>query len=92
VSRQSLKVYAERARLISDPLQASARLEFMRLSEKLIIPKDLLQKLEITPTDRVLDIGAGVGNISIPLSFFVAEYTVVDHPDVLSRMKTRLPE
>ena len=91
MSRKSYESYGERARTMLDPMQATGRLIMTRLGEKLILA-DVVKKLEIGPGDSLLDIGCGIGNIGIPLSFLVREYVGVDHPDVVARFKRRLPE
>ena len=41
------------------------------------------------PEDTLLDIGAGIGTLAIPLSFLVRSVTTIDHADVLARLKAR---
>jgi 2-polyprenyl-3-methyl-5-hydroxy-6-metoxy-1,4-benzoquinol methylase len=53
---------------------------------------DIFMKLDIQPSDRLLDIGCGVGDLTIPLSMTVAETTCVDHPAILERLKQRVPK
>ena len=50
---------------------------------------DIVDKLKINSNDRVLDIGCGPGSISIPLSFICKEVSIVDHKDVLLRLKNK---
>ncbi|APB34816.1 SAM-dependent methyltransferase [Gloeomargarita lithophora Alchichica-D10] len=52
---------------------------------------DIIEKLQINPEDRLLDVGCGVGNITIALSMMVAHTTCIDHVKVLSVFKKRLP-
>lgn len=52
---------------------------------------DVLSKLELRAEDSLLDIGCGVGDISIPLSMLCDEVTLVDHPKVLAQLKRRIP-
>src|SRR2546422_7101537 len=52
----------------------------------------LFRSLDIQPDDRLLDIGAGIGTLTIPLSFYVADVVAIDHPDCLKRLKGRAPE
>ena len=53
---------------------------------------DIVKKLELTPTDDLLDIGCGAGNITIPLSFLVRSTTCIDHEKVLELLQKRLPK
>jgi len=66
----------------------AGRLKNQEESERCIF-QDVIKKLEITSSDKVLDIGSGPGNIAIPLSFICEEMTVVDHQDVLLKLKDR---
>lgn len=91
MSRASYEAYGERARLMRDPLKASARLTMRRAQEKLIVG-DIVEKLDLKPADRLLDIGCGIGNLTIPLSFLVADVLGVDHPDCVARLQRRIPE
>ena len=50
---------------------------------------DVLEKLDIGPSNRLLEIGCGPGQILIPLSFLVSEATGVDHPMVCSVLEKR---
>ncbi|MEI8309165.1 MAG: methyltransferase domain-containing protein [Verrucomicrobiota bacterium] len=53
---------------------------------------DIFLKLDLQPSDRLLDIGCGVGDLTIPLSMTVAETTCIDHPAILERLKERIPK
>lgn len=53
---------------------------------------DIFAKLDLQPSDTLLDIGCGVGDLTIPLSMTVAETTCVDHPAILERLKQRVPK
>lgn len=53
---------------------------------------DVFTKLDIQPSDRLLDIGCGVGDLTIPLSMIASETTCVDHPAILERLKQRVPK
>lgn len=52
---------------------------------------DIHAKLALLSTDRLLDVGCGVGDITIPLSMMVASTSCVDHPKVLERLRNRVP-
>lgn len=49
---------------------------------------DVLSKLQPRSTDRLLDIGCGVGFILTPLASHVAEVVGLDHPALLARYQT----
>jgi cyclopropane fatty-acyl-phospholipid synthase-like methyltransferase len=91
VGRDSYHAYGERARVVKDPFMATARLPTHRKLERLVV-QDIAAKLDLQPEDRLLDIGAGVGQLTIPLSYMVSEVTAIDHPDCLERLKRRAPE
>lgn len=88
MGRRSFDNYGERARLIADTTQASARLLITKEQERRILA-DVMHKLDIQPRDRILDIGCGIGTIGIPLSFLVESYVGIDHPDVVRRFYSR---
>ena len=91
MGERTLDIYAERARVIADNTMASGRTPAVRGTERLIL-RDVMAKLAISPDDRVLDIGSGIGTIAIPLSYFVESVTCVDHPEILTRLaKTPRP-
>lgn len=54
--------------------------------------RDILGKLDLQPTDRLLEIGCGAGNVLIPLSFMVAQATGIDHPKVVERLNKRFTD
>jgi cyclopropane fatty-acyl-phospholipid synthase-like methyltransferase len=54
--------------------------------------RDIQNKLALHPGDRFLDIGCGVGDVTIPLSLQVASTACVDHPDVIKRLQKRIPQ
>lgn len=88
MSRFSYETYGERARTVVDPTQATARLLITKAQERSIL-YDVIHKLDIKPEDRLLDIGCGIGQLGIPLSFMVESYTGIDHPDVIRRFSAR---
>lgn len=88
MSRRSLDIYAERARTIADDTLASGR----RPIDRGVMPAilgDILGRLALGPNDTLLDIGAWIGMLTMPLSYFVLGVTAVDHADVLARMVDR---
>jgi ubiquinone/menaquinone biosynthesis C-methylase UbiE len=54
--------------------------------------RDIQDKLTLLPADRFLDIGCGVGDLTIPLSFQTGSTACVDHAQVLQRLQRRFPE
>lgn len=81
-------IYAERARLIADETVASGRRPMDREFNS-AIRSSVLARLELNGNDRLLDIGSGIGMLTVPLSYFVKSVTAVDHADVLARMPDR---
>lgn len=75
---------------IDDPLYATGRPPQTRSRERLILA-DVAKKLELGPEDRVLDIGSGIGTLTIPMSFMVSRVTALDHPACVARIKKRAP-
>ncbi|MDH5180890.1 MAG: class I SAM-dependent methyltransferase [Gammaproteobacteria bacterium] len=80
--------YGERARTISSETVISGRYALQEEAERKIV-LDLADKLKIESSDSVLEIGCGVGNLLIPLSFFVNDITGIDHETVIGRLKNR---
>lgn len=91
MSRISFENYGRRAELLADPTRAAARYVVQKAAEKRVLG-DILAKLALRPEDRLLDIGCNIGNLLIPLSFFVAHAVGVDHPSCLDRLRRRLPQ
>ena len=50
---------------------------------------DIINKLKISPNDSILDIGSGVGTITILVSLFCEKITTINHPECLKRMRKR---
>ena len=71
-------------------LEISGRLNFHGEAEKHAL-HDIIRKLALTPEDDLLEIGCGVGNLLLPLSFLVHTTTGVDHGELLKKMEARLP-
>lgn len=68
--------------------EKSGRYPSQQEAEKRIV-LDVARKLAVRPDDSLLDIGSGIGQLTIPLSFLVEQVTVVDHPVVLEELQTR---
>ena len=85
ISFENYGVLAER---MADYTQVAGRYLCQRDDEKNIL-QDIIQKLELTPSDSLLEIGCGTGNLLIPLSFFVNSVTGIDHPSCVAALKER---
>ena len=51
-----------------------------------------MSKLDLGPMDRLLEIGCGVGNLLIPLSFMVKQAYGIDHPEVVESLRKRFSD
>lgn len=89
MSRTSFEVFGHLAKSSLSPLEIAGRLPAQAESERLM-PLDIAQKLELVPTDSLLDVGCGPGNNLIPLSYFVRSVTGVDHPDTIKYLSSRI--
>ena len=69
MSNTSFENYGRRAKLSSNFSEIAGRYRIQSNSERLIV-LDIINKLKISPNDSILDIGSGVGTITIPVSFF----------------------
>lgn len=70
--------------------EIAGRYAFQAQAERRILG-DLIQKLNVQPEDRLLEIGCGPGNVLIPLSFFVSSATGIDNLPAVQRMEQRAP-
>lgn len=68
--------------------EMSGRYREQSFAERRILA-DVMSKLDICPSDRLLDIGCGTGLLLLPLSFVVERATGIDHPDVVGVVRTR---
>ena len=91
MSRISYDNYGRLAREIEDPTVIGGRYANQHRAERLIV-MDVIQKLDIRPDDRLLEIGCGPGNLLIPLSFMVQSAVGIDHPDVCKFLQTRFTD
>ena len=57
-----------------------------------VLIRDIIEKLQLSPTDSFLEIGCGVGNLLIPLSFMVSSAMGIDHPNVVLQLKERFSD
>jgi cyclopropane fatty-acyl-phospholipid synthase-like methyltransferase len=88
VSKSYYELYGEAATALDNLTEVSGRYGMQAEAERRIT-RDVSQKLRLKSTDRLLEIGCGVGNVLIPLSFFVASATGVDHPKLVGRLQKR---
>lgn len=72
------------------PTELAGRYPLMAQDERNIL-FDLCQKMAIRPTDDLLDIGCGSGNVFVPLSFLVNRAVGVDHPRVIKYIEDHFP-
>ncbi len=91
MSRISFENYGRLAQEIEDPTVVGGRYTIQRRAERLIL-MDIVQKLDIGPDDRLLEIGCGPGNLLIPLSFMVQSAVGIDHPNVCKFLKSRFSD
>lgn len=88
MSRKSFAYYGALSRQSISMTERAGRYPSQRESERRIF-FDISEKLALEPDDLVLDIGCGVGQLAIPISFVVNEIVGVDHPAVLALLTER---
>lgn len=89
MARDVFEAYGAQALSTLDPTTLAGRYASQTNAERLIV-KDVWSKLQIQPSDHLLEVGPGPGQICIPLSFLVERCAVVDHENVLQRLSQRL--
>jgi 2-polyprenyl-3-methyl-5-hydroxy-6-metoxy-1,4-benzoquinol methylase len=80
--------YGELSRSNVSSVELSGRYQFQEDAMRRIV-LDVIDKLQIAPSNRLLDIGCGPGNLLIPLSFLMQEAVGIDHPEVIARNQAR---
>lgn len=70
--------------------EMAGRYGFQALAERKILG-DVISKLALQPSDRLLEIGCGPGNLLIPLSFLVDSAVGIDTAPSIERLKQRAP-
>jgi ubiquinone/menaquinone biosynthesis C-methylase UbiE len=80
--------YGKLSRSNVSSVELSGRYQFQEDAMRRIV-LDVVDKLQIAPSSRVLDIGCGPGNLLIPLSFLTQEAVGIDHPEVIARNQAR---
>lgn len=88
MGRATFEAYGKLANQLADHTVLAARHSTQVEAERRIVP-DLIVKLNPNPTDSLLEIGCGAGNLLIPLSFLVERCGAMDHPDVLKALQKR---
>src|SRR5437867_998229 len=90
MGRETFESYGRIASLRTDPLDGTFRYACQERDQRLILP-DVLAKLDIRPSDDVLEIGCGpFGLTLVPLAFLCNSVTGVDHPRVVDALRTRV--
>ncbi|HEY9206256.1 MAG TPA: class I SAM-dependent methyltransferase [Candidatus Methanoperedens sp.] len=80
------EAYGEAAEQLTTPIIISGRNNF-QAGDELHIINDILNKLHPLSSDRILEIGCGVGILLTPLSQHVAEAVGIDHTSCVARYK-----
>lgn len=91
MSRITFENYGLAAQKEANVTVVSGRYAVQQSAERLIV-RDVAEKLNLQPDDRLLEIGCGPGNLLIPLSFEVAHATGIDHPEVCRRLRARFSD
>ena len=89
MGRRSFENFGVAAERAENCTLAASRYLHQASQEKLVV-NDILAKLDIGPDDHCLDIGCGVGNFLIPLSFFCKSITGVDNEKCLKKIEQRV--
>lgn len=84
----ALEMYGQMALSELDSTQVAGRYASQVDAERRIL-WDVSKKLQIQPSDHLLEIGSGPGQIAIPLSFIVDHCVVVDHKNIVERLNRR---
>lgn len=90
-SNAAFEAYGALARRGTSPLRQSGRSPAQAEAERLIVG-DILAKLNLGSSSRLLEIGCGSGNLLIPLSFRCSAATGLDHPSVIARARARFDD
>lgn len=91
MSNISFENYGARAENLNCYTAIAGRHSFQKEEERRILV-DIIKKLDIQPNDDCLEIGCGVGNLLIPLSFFCNHITGIDHTACIDRLKERFDD
>lgn len=89
--KTAIDTYGQLAREGAPAIVQAGRHTMQVEAERLVVP-DVMAKLAPQPTNTLLEIGCGPGNLLIPLSFLVAHAVGVDHPDIVARARVRFAD
>jgi SAM-dependent methyltransferase len=89
MGRASFEAYGQLANTQLSLTQQAGRYPVQVEAERLIAP-DVAAKLELSPSDSLIDIGCGPGTILRALAPLVARATGIDHPDTIGRLRQRV--
>jgi SAM-dependent methyltransferase len=85
---RSIESYADRARAGIPVIEVSGRYPSQSRDERNVV-RDVMQKLELTADDTLLEIGCGPGTLLIPLAFQCASATGIDNAASLDLLASR---
>lgn len=88
MSEVSFEAFGDLAASDLPDTMKAGRHGFQAKAEQAIVD-DIAGKLQLKPTDSLLDIGCGIGNITIPLVGMVRSVTVVDHDRVIDTLLSK---
>ncbi len=80
------EAFGRAAEQLDTPALVVGRHSFHAVSEPLIV-QDVVKKLSPQSSDRLLEIGCGLGAIMTPLAAHVAQATGIDHPSCIRRYR-----
>ncbi len=83
-----MELYSQDARNGISEISLSGKRQFLKYPLKKIVP-DVVNKLNLKPTDKLLDIGCNCGEITIPISFFCDRVLGIDGDGVIERLRER---
>jgi len=83
MGRSMFDAYGELSKSDVTIIEKAGRYAFQAAAQQRVLG-DVLSKLDLGPSCRLLEIGCGPGNLLIPLSFYVKEAVGIDHPDVVA--------
>jgi len=88
MSRISFENYGKKAKSLHSYTEIAGRYPIQESAERNIF-LDVISKLEIKAQDKLLDIGCGSGNLTIPLSFVCEQITGIDHEACVGKLRSR---
>lgn len=85
---KGMELYQTKAASMTSAVAISGRFLFQQDSMKKIVP-EICRKLELKTSDKLLDIGCNVGEITIPLSFLCKSVVGIDGEQCIQKLKRR---